>query len=138
MGQIRSELVNIASENDLGEKEAEAVALIDLSLQSVTLAYLNESSDNSAFSRSMNSIESLTSSGSLVSVDDRNNSFNSVELGRLPRWFRCGLGTIGSAILGGLGGAGSGFTIGGPFGGVVGGILGVIGGTVTGVAAFCD
>lgn len=63
---------------------------------------------------------------------------NTVELGRLPRWFVCGVGTIAYAILGGLTGIGGGFVIAGPLGAVVGGIIGVISGAVSGAASLCN
>ncbi len=138
--QLRSEFINIATSTLLSVKESEALALIDISLQTA----LNRLEETQTPDRSIFRPGFGMGGESICFYEDVKGDYNcfyavnEIDFGRLPRWFKCGVGTIGSAILGGLTGAGTGFTIGGLLGGVIGGLVGVVSGTMTGVAAFCD
>lgn len=138
VGELRNGFLSIVNTLTLNSKEAEALALADLSVQAVVSQLLEESSDQISFN-SFSTIPNTTfSSINIISNDEVKSNINDFDFGRLPRWFRCGVGTIGSAILGGLTGIGGGFVVGGPLGLVVGGVVGVISGAMVGAASFCD
>ena len=145
IGQFRSELLGIALSRVPSAKESEVLALMDIAIQEVTKEFLSQ---DAAY---LNSV--LQNSGQTINTDIDFNLTDRVNLSsalcisdyNLPRWIKCGLGVIGSAILGGITGAGYGAKVGvifGPggaaLGAVIGGIGGVIGGAFTGAASFCD
>lgn len=138
VGEIRNEFLGIVNGLPLNDKESEAMALIDMTVQTVVNELLEDSIDQTSFGKNITESENTLKFDSEEVTEERNFFSSDFQLRRLPRWFRCGLGTIGSAIIGGLTGIGGGFVVGGPLGAVVGGVVGVISGAVTGIAAFCD
>lgn len=142
--QFRQALLSITSGQALTVIESEALALIDLGVQEMEKNLIPADNTHSGlrdFSFGANSL------GSFLNSDLSFESINYLltDSRKLPRWFICGVGTLGSAILGGLSGAGSGAQVGAVFGvggaavgAIVGGIAGVVGGTLTGASIFCQ
>ena len=143
IGDFRNALVAIATKTGLTVKDAEMLALVDIATQEMAVSLISDGpvaalgsvqpADDAAFS--LFEMANISGGNDEVMVNDL----------KLPHWVRCALGTIGSAIAGGLAGAGTGMTfgsavpgIGTALGGVVGGIGGVISGTFIGIATFCD
>ncbi len=117
---IRNAFRELTSITILNEKEAEALAAIDISTQEMSRRFLT------------------SLSGTTASISFPWEAFNKKqELATLPGWARCALGVIGEAILGGFSGAKIGAMIGGATGGAVGGIIGVVGGVFSGAAKYC-
>ncbi len=118
---LRNEFVQIAVFGGLSVKEAETLALLDMSTQELAKSVIN-------------------APGSTL------NGHAVISKGKeLPKWLRCGLGAIGSAIMGAIGGAGTGAQVGALFGlvgaaggAIIGGVLGFIGGAAVGIAKYCQ
>ncbi|HUR65665.1 MAG TPA: hypothetical protein VMZ03_04885, partial [Chitinophagaceae bacterium] len=102
MGQFRDELLGIAVAGAPSSKEAEVLALIDISVQEVTKEFLSldGSASGSMISNSSNVIHPTFDLNPIES----NNGIPALSIYdyKLPRWIKCGLGVIGSAIMGGL------------------------------------
>ena len=117
---IRNAFRELPSLIAFSDKEAEALAAIDISTQEISRRFLN----------------SLT--GNTASVSFPWEAFHKQPpLVSLPGWARCALGVIGDAIMGGFTGLKIGGAIGGAVGGAVGGVIGVVGGVFSGAARFC-
>lgn len=136
---IREAFANIAITSPLSVKESEALAIIDICTQELVKSYSGAGLGGNStglvvspfFANSLaDHSEISTSLGEL-------HSKNLQESDGIPRWLRCGLGTIGSAILGGFQGFLAGIKF-GQLGGAIGGIGGVIAGAFTGASKFCD
>jgi outer membrane lipoprotein SlyB len=127
VGDIRNAFVKITRNTQLSKTEAEVLAIMDLSFQKLVQKYPSDIF-SSAYINKNYAMNTTYSYGT---------SLNSVNAYKLPNWARCALGTIGSAVLGGVGGAAGGAQVGAHIGAVVGGVLGVIGGAFTGVASYC-
>lgn len=138
IGQFRNDLVGIATSSSLSENESEFLALLDITTQEISTSLLNLSlSGQTAFVLNNNNEKDNTDINFLESYKDSSLIFSVTTIKKIPHWVRCALGVFGSAILGGLQGGGSGFTMGGLVGAAVGGIAGVMGGTFIGAATFC-
>jgi hypothetical protein len=117
---IRSAFRELPSLTALNDKEAEALAAIDISTQEISRRFLT----------------SLT--GTTGSISFPWEAFHKKQpMTALPGWARCALGVIGEAILGGFSGIKLGGMIGGAVGGAVGGVIGVVGGAFAGAARYC-
>lgn len=136
IAEVRNDFVKVATEMSLSGEEAESLALIDISLQTTIEAFgIGETAGIS----DSNWEPGYSTSGLTMKWDRSPSSIGalSYDYYKLPKWLRCGLGTLGSAILGGF----TGVTVGIKFGHVgaaVGGVLGVMAGTFVGVARYCD
>lgn len=116
---VRAAFRELPSLISLTDKEAEALAAIDISTQGIARRFLTSLSGNTgAMSFPWQQISNSGSAG-------------------LPGWARCALGVIGEAILGGFGGVKLGGALGGAVGGAIGGVIGVVGGAFTGAAKYC-
>jgi hypothetical protein len=131
--QIRQAFQQIAIAGGLSTKEAETLALIDLSLQALIRSSVSgEFNLRSVIGDPVRYIYS----DHTVFTEQAEHDYDLYP--RLPRWLRCGLGVIGSSIMGGLTGAAAGVQVGAQLGAAVGGVLGVISGAFVGAATFCD
>jgi len=117
---IRSAFRELPLLTSLNDKEAEALAAIDISTQEISRRFLTSLSGNT---------------GSMSFPWKQYNS--KYPLAGLPGWARCALGVIGEAVLGGFAGVKFGSVIGGAVGGAVGGVIGVVGGAFAGAARYC-
>jgi outer membrane lipoprotein SlyB len=124
---IRNAFVRITRNTQLSTTEAEVLALMDLSFQKMIQKYPVD-----IFSSAYMNKNYAMNAGYPYGT-----TLNSLNAYKLPSWARCALGTIGSAILGGIGGAAGGAQVGAHIGAAIGGVLGVIGGAFTGVASYC-
>lgn len=130
VNQLRNSFVDMANSGILTADDSKALALIDILFQKMIQKY-----PTAGFSYN-GSVNSNMVSGPSASFEN-NFLYNANDNIRLPAWARCALGTIGSAIMGGLGGMAAGAQVGAHVGAAIGGVVGVIGGVFTGVATFC-
>jgi hypothetical protein len=129
--EVRNGLKEIAS-TPLSANEAEALAMVDISLQIVSRKFIASLTGklspffmpvfpSAVFSLGSPYLHFIGFNGSL----------------KLPGWLRCALGVLGEAIMGGFSGIKIGSAIGGPLGAAVVGIVGVAGGAFSGAAKYC-
>lgn len=135
---IRNAFLDMAISSSLSVKESEALAMIDICTQELVRNY----NIPGLGGNSIGILVSPFSSNGLTDQADFNISSgdlyseNLQVIKGIPRWLRCGLGTIGSAILGGFQGFLAGIRF-GQLGGAIGGISGVIAGSFSGAAKYC-
>ena len=117
---IRGAFRDLRMLTSFNDKEAEALAALDISAQEISRRFLS----------------SVT--GTTGSINFPWDPFHkNGQLTALPGWARCALGVIGEAIFGGFTGVKTGAMIGGALGGAVGGVIGVVGGAFSGASKFC-
>jgi hypothetical protein len=140
LGQFRNDLLEIAVTNPPTKLEAEALALVDISVQEITKEF---AANDVSMSSGISNVAGEVING-ITDALYPNQQFPINEY-KIGKWIKCALGVIGSAILGGLTGARSGGSVGAIFGpggaavgAVIGGIGGVAAGAFTGAASFCE
>ena len=143
---LRNEYIRIAVAGNLTVKDAETLALIDITTQElekdvVSMDEAYQSHYAHQLSNEKNDV--LNSIGVYCGPDPDMNVISAEK--PIAKWLICGLGVVGSAIMGALSGAGTGATVGALFGAVgaasgaiVGGVLGFIGGAALGIARYCQ
>lgn len=135
---IRNAFASMAISSSLSIKESEALAMIDICTQELVRNYAlpGLGGNSTGFIVSPFSDNGLTDKSDFSISSGDLHSENLPAVKGLPRWVRCGLGTIGSAILGGFQGFLAGIRF-GQLGGAIGGISGVIAGSFSGAAKYC-